>query len=124
MKEVTSIWDNVNPKICIIGPEAACGKIFKEWKNAKSCAKKKSEGLHHFMNNSLKDWINCLILLTANVGFLSVQSNHVLCCGYKAHVVCNCSRDEKIPLMELQFMLSQRSKLGERYYADSICRYT
>ena len=40
LKEVTSIWDNVNPKICIIGPKAACGKLFKEWKNAKSWAKK------------------------------------------------------------------------------------
>ena len=66
----------------------------------------KREGLYHFMNNSLKDWINCLILLTANVGFLSVRSNPIPCCEYKAH--------EKIPLMELQFMLSQRSKLGER----------
>ena len=35
-------------------------------------------------------------------------------CEYKAHVVCTCSKNEKLPLMELQFMLSQRSKVGER----------
>ena len=40
LKEVKSIWDNVNPEICIIGPKAACDKLVKEWENAKSCAKK------------------------------------------------------------------------------------
>ena len=39
-KEVKSIWDKVNPEICIIGPKAACDKLVKEWENAKSCAKK------------------------------------------------------------------------------------
>ena len=77
LKEVKSIWDNVNPEICIIGPKAACDKLVKEWENAKSCAKKR-EWLDHFLNNSLKDWINCLILLNANVGFMSVLSHPVL----------------------------------------------
>ena len=40
LKEVKSIWDNVNPEICIIGPKAVCDKLVKEWENAKSCAKK------------------------------------------------------------------------------------
>ena len=35
-------------------------------------------------------------------------------CRYNAHVVCNCPRDHKIPLIELQFMLLQRTKVGER----------
>ena len=28
LKEVKSIWDNVNPEICIIEPKAACYKLF------------------------------------------------------------------------------------------------
>ncbi|MCP4393106.1 MAG: hypothetical protein GY804_02395 [Alphaproteobacteria bacterium] len=35
-------------------------------------------------------------------------------CEYKAHVSCGCPKVEKIPLMELQFILSQRRKKGER----------
>ena len=35
-------------------------------------------------------------------------------CEYKAHVFCNCPREEKIPPIELQFMLSQRIKVGEK----------
>ena len=40
LKEVKSIWDNVNPEICIIGQKTACDKLVKKWKIAKSCAKK------------------------------------------------------------------------------------
>ena len=40
LKEVKSIWDNVNPEIYIIGAKASCDKLIKEWENAKSCAKK------------------------------------------------------------------------------------
>ena len=75
-KEVKSIWDKVNPEICIIGPKSACDKLVKEWENAKSCAQKR-EWLHQFLKNSLKDWINCLILQNANVGFMSVLNNPV-----------------------------------------------
>ena len=30
LKKLKSIWDIVNPEICIIGPKAACDKLVKE----------------------------------------------------------------------------------------------
>ena len=30
----------------------------------------------------------------------------------KIHIKCKCKRDEKIPILELQFIQSQRTKIG------------
>ena len=113
LKEVKRIWDNVNPEICIIERKTACDKLVKEWENAKSCAKKKGmagRDSQQFIQklDRLFDMAKC----KCRIYECAEQS----CpgCRYNAHVVCKCPRDHKIPLIELQFMLSQRNKVGER----------
>ena len=112
LKEVKSIWDNVNPEICIIGPKAACDKLVKEWENAKSCAKK---GMAAPLSEQFIKRLDKLFdLAKCKCRIYECAEQSCSGCEYKAHEVCNCPRDEKIPLMELQFMLSQRSKVGKR----------
>ena len=58
----------------MIGQKTACDKLVKKWKIAKSCTKKR-EWLDQFLDNSFKNWIDSLIWLNANVGFMSVLNN-------------------------------------------------
>ena len=35
-------------------------------------------------------------------------------CWYKDHITCSCTRETKLPVLDLQFLRSQRDKIGER----------
>lgn len=35
-------------------------------------------------------------------------------CNFKAHIKCDCPRENKVPVMELQWLATQRAKIGEK----------
>ena len=99
--------------IPIIGGKTACDRLVNEWENAKSCAKKKGMAAK-LAEQFIKKLDKLFDLAKCRCRIFECSEQSCSGCEYKAHVVCTCTRNEKLPLMELQFMLSQRCKVGER----------
>ena len=55
----------------------------------------------------LVDILNCKCPI-----FLCSESRCESDCVKDAHIECECKRDEKIPVLELQFIRAQREKVG------------
>ena len=103
----------VNPDLCIIKDKSALNDLSREWETAKCCARKKgaSKSTSEKFINRLD---NLFDLAKCKCPIYEFAEQSCPGCEYKAHVSCGCPKDEKIPLMELKFILSQRRKKGER----------
>ena len=115
LKEVKGIWGRVNPDICLVKDKSALNDLGRCWETAKCCATNKgaSKSTSEAFFNKLDKLFD---IAKCKCPIYECADESSLCkgCEFKAHVFCSCPRDEKIPYMELEFILSQRRKVGER----------
>ena len=96
--EVKTIWNKVNPEICIIGGKTALDKLVKEWENAKSCAKNK--GISKAFSDQFNERLDKLFdLAKCKCTIYECIEQSYSGCEYKDYVVCDFPRNEKISLM-------------------------
>ena len=85
----------------------------KVWEVCRGRGKKKDKDKVAAMLDRLLDIVHCqcpiLLCCEPNSGCA-----HPSLCKVKAHTMCSCSRAEKVPVLELEWLRSQREKLGEK----------
>ena len=112
LSEVNMVWNKANARIKLVSEKYAIDKLVHEWETAKECTKRgaKTTKVSNFKIklDKLFDLCKCKCKL------FECSEKSCAGCKYRAHVDCKCHKEDKIPLMELGFMKSQRDKVGDR----------
>ena len=90
--------------------EAIWGKV---WEVSRGKGKKKDKDKVAAMLDRLLDIVHCQCAILLCCEPNSGCANPSLC-KVKAHTMCSCSRAEKVPVLELEWLRSQREKIGEK----------
>ena len=102
--------DGRNPLITIISDKRVCDRIVNNWKKAynlslgRGTSKKVSD--HNVILDKLFDIARC------KCPILSCKESNCGGCNHNLHISCKWSKENKIPVIELQFMKSQKDKIG------------
>ena len=118
--KVLVLWVKANAMFkspVIISKKALSERILKDWelaqKVAKNCARKKDivklEEKLDLMYDLTK--CKCHIMTCAEFGKCADLEEK---CKAGFHIICHCIREEKLPVLDLGFLISQRSKVGEK----------
>ena len=112
LSEVNMVWNKASARINLVSDKYAIDKLVHEWDTAKECTKRgaKTTKVSNFKIklDKLFDLCKCKCKL------FECSEKSCAGCKYRAHVDCKCHKEDKIPLMELGFMKSQRDKVGDR----------
>ena len=117
---VVAQWQKANFKFehpVIVSLKRVTDKVEAVWKKvwevANGRGKKKDKDKVALMLDRLLDIVHCqcpiLLCLETNSGCPSPSL-----CKVKAHTLCSCTKDEKVPVLELEWLRSQREKIGEK----------
>ena len=95
----------------IIQESSICRKIIKEWETARDISRKRisKKGQIEYFSIKLDKLFDLCKYQCPIKPCDEINCNG---CINQVHVVCQCSRDEKIPILELPFMKAQREKIG------------
>ena len=112
-------WSKANVQFVepvIISEKAILKRILNLWETVEAYAwGRKTAGKDMFLSklDQLMDITRCRheIVLCEDE---SSSCKNFSDCKIGAHICCDCQRDSKIPVMELKWLFSQRSKVGER----------
>ena len=117
---VVAQWQKANVKFkypVIVSVQRVTAKVAAVWGKvcevANGKGKRKDREKVADMLDRLLDIVNCqcpiLLCCQQNSGCASPSL-----CKVKAHTLCSCSKEEKVPVLELEWLRSQREKIGEK----------
>ena len=112
LSEVNMVWNEANARIHLVREKYAIDKLVQEWETAKDCTK---WGAKTATVSKFKEKLDKLFdLCKCKCKIYECAEKSCVGCKYRAHIDCKCREEDKIPLMELAFMKSQRDKVGDR----------
>ena len=101
------VWNKANARIHLVREKYAIDKMVQEWETAKDCTK---WGAKTATVSKFKEKLDKLFdLCKCKCKIYECTEKSCVGCEYRAHVDCKCCKEDKISLMELAFMKSQRN---------------
>ena len=108
LPEIKALFRKVNSKLVLNSDRTIILKIVNDYKQMKDIERSGKKGRQREMFESklgkLFDILSCKCLI------LDCQEFECAGCEVKAHITCKCSLDQKIPEVELLYVLDQRSR--------------
>ena len=112
LSEVNMVWNKANARIHLVREKYAIDKLVQEWETAKDCTK---WGAKTTTVSKFKEKLDKLFdLCKCKCNIYECAEKSCVVCKYCTHVDGKTRKEDKIPLMELAFMKSQRDKVGDR----------
>ena len=108
LPEIKALFRKVNSKLVLNSDRTIILKIVNDYKQMKDIERSGKKGRQREMFESklgkLFDILSCKCLI------LDCQEFECAGCEVKAHITCKCSLDQKIPEVELLYVLDHRSR--------------
>ena len=116
-------WRRINARMAMVKEKEVVRKVFTLWERLEGVAyagRKKKQGKKKKYGQAGKEKEKFLADMDRLFDICSCHCPILTCteyscqddCQAKVHIDCSCTRDAKIPSMELQFMHDQRTKVG------------
>ena len=112
--EVVNVYRKVNSNLPLISEKRAKQKLKKSYETYKNLIKGQASSSHPRMISFQSKLDKIFDIISCKCDIQSCNAVSCEGCDKKAHIICKCSKDKKIPVKELAFILDQRQRCGSK----------